>query len=326
MYVIDKEKLILSYEKYQSVRKVGLDLGISHETARYKLKKLGILNKPIRYKCNEDFFKQNTLESLYWSGFMAADGCVKLGNKKYKQISMELSSKDRGHIEKFKEVIKFDGPISTKMANGKYEAVEIHISSDKLFNDLARFNIVPRKSLILTFPEWLIEHELVNHFMRGYFDGDGSFYCQKLEGNRTVRQLMFSLRGTKEFLTIYKNILEKKCKLETNDRKPRLNSGIYTLEYGGNRKVQKIRNFLYNNSVVETRLDRKYNLAHSESFNLPENFNFSPVVAINIETDKNIFFKSISEAISVGFIGSRISFCCKNGNKYTHKGYTWKYL
>lgn len=262
MLEVDKIKLIDSYNKHRSIRKVGLELGISHETARIKLKAFGILNKPILYTCNDDLFSQDTPESFYWAGFIAADGCVKLHNKKYKRLSIALEQKDHIHVEKFKRTISFTGPVHV-IERKDCTSSEICISSEKIFDDLARFNIVPRKSLILTFPEWLEKHELVNHFMRGYFDGDGSFYTS-IGKNRTVKQLYFGLRGTKEFLMIYKNILERSCELKPNDKKPRANSGIFTLEYGGNQKVKTIRDFLYNNSINETRLDRKYNLAYME--------------------------------------------------------------
>lgn len=315
--------LIESYKKHQSIRKVGLELGISHETARYKLKKLGVLNKPIVYTCNEDFFAQYTPESFYWAGFIAADGCVKLKDGKYKQLSIGLAIKDAGHVEKFKKAINFNG--ITYISKCKDISVGICISSDKLFDDLARFNIVPRKSLVLVFPEWLIEHPLVNHFMRGYNDGDGSFYISKLNRGRIIKQISFSLRGTKQFLTKYKELLEKYCNLISGDKSPRLNCGIYILGYGGNRKVIKIRDFLYKNSTPEIRLDRKYDKSHSEDLmNIPKDYKLKKVEGTNIATGEIITFNSMKETADVGFTRSMVSSCCRGVYK-SHKNYTWNY-
>ena len=261
---VDNNKLIDSYIKHQSVRKTAKDFDISHETARYKLKKLGVLNKPIIYNWNDNYFSKDNADVYYWAGFIAADGCVKLNSKKYKQLSIGLSRKDHEHLEKFKKAIEFTGQIY-KIA-GNYDSSQIAISSGKLFDDLARFNIVPRKSLIYTFPKWLIDHPLVNHFMRGYNDGDGSFYISKKK-DRNIDQLYFSLRGTKEFLCIFNEILEDKCKFKKH-KEPRLNSGIYCLEFGGNIKVRKIRDFLYKNSAPEIRLERKYNISFGDTHNI----------------------------------------------------------
>lgn len=261
---VTDERLIEVYNKYQSIRKTGNALGISHETARYKLKKIGAINKPIRHSCNDNYFAQDTPDAFYWAGFIAADGCVLLKDKKYKRLSIGLAQKDHEHLEKFKSAIEFTGPIAKSSFNhGKYFKSEIKISSVQIFDDLARFNITPRKSLVYTFPDWVAHNKLVNHFMRGYNDGDGSFYNSVRADRKT--QLYFSLRGTKDFLNIYNNILETECDFEKH-KSPRLNCGIYCLEFGGNIKVRKIRDFLYKGSDKSIQLQRKYNIAFSDQY------------------------------------------------------------
>ena len=322
---VSDERIVEKYKQLKSIRKVGKVLGISRETARVKLKALGILSAPVIHSCNDSFFAQDTPESFYWAGFIGADGCVKLHSKKYKYLSVGLAKKDRAHIEKFKETLGFTGPISDKVDKNGCESSEIKIRSDQLFNDLARFNIVPRKSLTYTFPDWLINHEYVNHFMRGYMDGDGSFYIAKPKNGRTIKQIYISLRGTKKFLTAYKNILEKECAFKSKNKKPRLNNKIYTLEYGGNRKVSKIRDYLYKNSTKDTRLDRKYDLAFDDYFtNLPINCKFKPVMAKEVKTGKVLKFNSMQETKSFGFTPQCVSACCR-GIIESHKGYTWQY-
>ena len=122
------------------------------------------------------------------------------------------------------------------------------ITSKEIFDDLSRFNIVPRKSLIYTFPEWLINHKYVNHFMRGYFDGDGSFYV--INKNKETPQVGFSLRGTQDFLKTYRSIFESNHLVKEREKDIRINSGIGVLEYGGNKVVNNIKDFLYKDSNV----------------------------------------------------------------------------
>ena len=322
MIDIKCKKIVESYLVHQSVRKVGMELGISHEMARYKLKKLGVLNKPIKYECNDDYFQFDTSEIFYWAGFIAADGCVKLKNGKYKQLSIGLARKDHNHVEKFKKAVGFSGSVHKIISQGHIRS-EITISSGKLFDDLSRFNIVPCKSLIYTFPEWLVNHFNVNHFMRGYNDGDGSFY-RSLNKGRTVEQLYFGLRGTKKFLIAYKQILEQNCKLRKSDKKPRANCGIYTLEYGGTRVVGQIRDFLYKDAE-QNKLERKYNIAYSDKFvKIPVDYKHKKVVGTNIETGKELHFKSMKDTEKEGFLRQGVSACCR-GKSTQHKGYTWKY-
>ena len=86
--------------------------------------------------------------------------------------------------------------------------------------------------------------------MRGYNDGDGSFYIPKLAKNKITEQIFFALRGTPEFLKVYRSILEEKCGLKTRDTDIRISSGHGVLEYGGNRVVGKIVKYLYANATI----------------------------------------------------------------------------
>jgi len=254
------------YRELGSLSAVAKEIGCTKEGVRQVMKRNGFdVKKPILYDVNHNFFKDENEKSLYWTGFVAADGCVKQKkNSESYILSIGLSSKDHKHLEKFTDNIQFNGPIYKFMVknskrNSKWndtEKSEIAITSKKIFDDLSKYNIVPRKSLIYTFPEHLITHPLVNHFMRGYFDGDGSWFLQKHKDKKD--QLIFSLRGTPEFLTIYRTILERECGLQHRDKLIRINSGIGILEYGGNGITDKIASFLYKDASVY--LDRKHKM------------------------------------------------------------------
>ena len=249
------------YRELGSLSAVAKEIGCTKEGVRLVMKRNGFdVNQPVLYDVNHNFFKDENEKSLYWAGFIAADGCVQQRkNSESYLLSLSLASKNHKHIEKFTNDIQFNGPINKSMVknskrNPKWNDTEkskIKITSKEIFDDLSKYNIVPRKSLIYTFPEHLITHPLVNHFMRGYFDGDGSWYLQK-------NQLYFSLRGTPEFLTIYRTILERECGLQHRDKLIRVNSGIGILEYGGNGITDKIASFLYKDASVY--LDRKHKM------------------------------------------------------------------
>jgi hypothetical protein len=319
------QDLINYYLECQSAKKVGQKFHLYTDVACYLLKKLGVLNKPFeRYAVDDDYFSRDTPEVFYWAGFIAADGCVKLKDHRYKQIDITLAKTDMGHVAKFKAAVKFAGPINGEF-NEEDTAAGVCISSDKLFDDLKRFGIVERKSLILEFPEWLASHPYVNHFIRGYNDGDGSF--PKSEANtytgRTVDQLHISFRGTNQFLSTCSKIISMNCEIEYKN--PRPNSGIFTLEYGGNRQVGRIRDYLYKDSNETIWLDRKHEYSFSEKFvNLPEDFKFKPVIGTNMLTGEETWFKAMKETRPAGFRPSAVSSCCR-GKYKSHRGFTWRY-
>lgn len=223
------------------------------------MRKIGLdINKPIKYNFNKNFFKEETEDSFYWAGFLAADGCIT--DNKYLKIG--LSIKDRLHLEKFKNIINASYPIKEKYIkvnnlNKNWNnsiSCEMNIYSEDYFNDLQKFNIVPRKSLIYTFPDYVLNHKLCHHFMRGYLDGDGCFHFSKPKMKAV--QLRITIAGTEKFLTNFKNKLNENCNL--NDRKLRKNKNIYCLEYNGNLQCKRIVDYLYKDSTIY--LDRKYDI------------------------------------------------------------------
>lgn len=259
---IDRQKLIELYLQNKSSRKCAEFFNVSRTTIIKLLHELNICNVPIKYTVDETLFNQNTEQSFYWAGFLAADGCI---HQKRQAISIGLSEKDKEHLEKYKLALNATYPIHKYLVKNSNRnpawndcfKSEISIRSQKLITGLERFNVGPRKTHTLIFPDWLKNHILVNHFMRGYFDGDGSFYLAVSKGKIT-KQLFFSLRGTTEFLTIYRDILEQNCQLKKRDKPIRINYNIGTLEYGGNNLVKKIGDFLYKDATVY--MDRKHNL------------------------------------------------------------------
>lgn len=269
-----KEQLDEAYKRLGSLSLVAKELGGTKEGIRNAMARHGLNIKPLTiHTHNDNFFKDDNELSFYWAGFIAADGCIgqrtksKNGIKTLSEsyaLSIGLSIKDKEHVEKFKEHIQTTAPIGIYLVknseqNPKWndtEKAEIKITSQKIFTDLMRFNITQRKSLTYTFPEWILDNKLLNHFMRGYFDGDGSFYIQ--EHKTKSDQLYFCVRGTPEFLKVYRSVLERENLVTTRDTEIRINSGQGTLEYGGNGVIARISNYLYNNATVY--LNRKYNL------------------------------------------------------------------
>ncbi len=212
-----------------------------------------------KYSCNHNFFCKNNENSFYWAGFIAADGCV-FNKDDSKTLIISLSEKDYNHLLSFKNIINYNGPLHKSIThhskiNAKWkDSIKrtLRISSFQIFEDLKRFNINPNKTKTYTFPKWLINHELVNHFMRGYNDGDGSFYFDS-----SRNRVCFELRGNVEFLNDYKKILE----LNFN-KKSLVNVTIpdstAKLKYTGKKIVPQIFDFLYKDATIY--LPRKYNI------------------------------------------------------------------
>jgi hypothetical protein len=120
--IIDKDVLSKTYEdNKRSLRAAGKALGVSDKTVmRHMIKNNLKWDKKILYSCNENFFDDLNEQSLYWLGFLSADGNVYKHKYSY-SVNLRIALKDLEHLKKFKDHIGFTGPIhygTHKGANG----------------------------------------------------------------------------------------------------------------------------------------------------------------------------------------------------------------
>ena len=241
--------------KRMSGDKIASQLNINRYYIYQIIKNKGIARsnseKSKKYFCNSNYFDVIDNEhKAYWLGFIAADGYIK-SKSKYNNLALGicLSQKDKGHIEKFKNDIEATNPVLDFKEN-QFGTVNsrIVIVDEHLCQSLIQLGIVEHKSLILTFPtsEQLPKH-LVRHFVRGYFDGDGSI---KKNGDNDFG---VSILGTYEFLSAIKDVygIENVLRLNKN-----CSTNSYNLTFGGNKKSYKFLHQLYNDADIY--LDRKY--------------------------------------------------------------------
>lgn len=220
-----------------------------------------------KYIVNHNIFQEDTEESFYLAGFIAADGCVrisktnKLRDYLNYRLQISLSKKDKKHLEMVKSLLGSTHPIhdyliknskKNKCWNDVWES-KLLITSKQIVQDLEKFNIFPRKSLTYEFPEWMKFHPFKRHFIRGYIDGDGSFYRMK-----NSNDIVLGIRGTIQFLQSCKDIFEKECMIQTNAQ-PALQSGIGNLRIHSNEMVSRIMRYLYSQSSIY--MERKFKKA-----------------------------------------------------------------
>ena len=270
--ILTKEVLEQSYAELGSLKAVARKFNLDPGSIKKYMIRCGLEFKPqVRHNCDHKFFSRDNEESFYVAGFIAADGCVKdrksSSGATRPEMAIGLSKEDKTFLEQLRQIMKAEVPIrdfivKNSKRNPKWNDTwksDLVITSQQMCDDLRRFNIVPRKSLTYNFPEWLKAHPLKHHFIRGYNDGDGSFFIPELQGGRTVEQVYFSMRGTPAFLKVVRDILEEECQLQERHKCIRISSGHGVLEYGGNGVIGRIADFLYQDATIF--LERKQDIA-----------------------------------------------------------------
>ena len=165
----------LYYENtHLTVKQIGDALGLSKRCTMSIFKEYNINSKrKNRYTLDENYFEEiNTQQKAYILGLIYADGYV--GNEKFNNIS--LTQKEYKLLFEVKKELEFTGII--RLGNkGSFENSKpgyvLNFSSKKVANDLRKLGLYPKKYLTIDkIPN--IRDELKRHFLRGYFDGDGS--------------------------------------------------------------------------------------------------------------------------------------------------------
>lgn len=155
-----------------------------------------------KFFLKEDYFsKIDSPSKAYILGFIYADGCV-FQNKKGSGCSIYIHPKDVEIINFIRSELT-DKPIYTT----KHGLVGLTLYSSRLVNDLISLGVFVAKSLILNFPtENQVPKHLLNHFIRGVFDGDGSVSFSLGKPNAKFCGSKNFIKGLHSFLLNFSNI------------------------------------------------------------------------------------------------------------------------
>jgi DNA-binding transcriptional regulator WhiA len=253
-----KENIIRDYLDGISAEECARKYNVGATSVRRYLKANNIDTKLYdqrKYKYNENYFEViDCEEKAYWLGFIAADGSI---TKNSTILEISLKASDVQHLEKFVQTINGTNEMikyrKVKSGDGKeHDAVRLMVCSPKLCNDLAQYYIVPRKGFILDFPTFLSQ-ELIPHYIRGYFDGDGSVGTAGLAPSG-AQKYNISIIATESFLLDLMDFLEPLGISNVSLEQRRCNMSVW--KKGGIPQIKIFLDYIYKNSQVY--LQRKY--------------------------------------------------------------------
>lgn len=246
------EEYFATSEKQRSLTKLGEKYGVKRQTLSKYIKERGfeIINQQNRCRINPNVFdKIDTEEKAYWLGFIYADGNISYEGNRFE---INLSIKDITHLIKLKNFLEYEDDIrvETHKEFGT-EICRLSVRNKILWESLNNKGCTPRKSLTLMFPNLNIFNDLklINHFIRGYVDGDGSL---GIYNNRES----LSILGTESFLIKIQELLKIDGYIR-NKSTENFKNEAFELKYSS-LKARKVARILYENSNIY--LERKYNI------------------------------------------------------------------
>lgn len=213
-----------SYLNGESSVSIGKRYNTNHKPILRELHNMGVevsQSKMVRkYKLNESYFDNiDTSNKAYIMGFLHSDGSNNINKS---TISLSLQEKDKEILEQIREEIGSTKPLEYLDYSAKHDfgysyknQYRLNVFSKHMCEELNNKGITPNKSLNIGFPNWLPE-DLISHYVRGVFDGDGSIYQSFRNDNN--KPITLTITATESFC----EELKKVCKQILN-----INAGIY---------------------------------------------------------------------------------------------------
>lgn len=143
-----------------------------------------------RKKVDDTFFSKLTQENVYYIGFIAADGTIR---KDRNAIKIGLQAGDKQWLEDFRKSLQLEKEISEYTTKTGHKVARLEFSSKQIKEDLAKYSIVPNKTQIgITMRNIPDEYKLA--FIKGFFDGDGSYTCGKVKITSNTEGILKEIR------------------------------------------------------------------------------------------------------------------------------------
>lgn len=259
-YEVSNKKIIFTTEQIKEalndynngtpLKKVAKKYGTNEQTLSKIFKENNIditksdrYGKHVYFNLNNRIFENiDTEEKAYWLGFILADGYI---DAKYQHLEVGLREDDKEHLEKLKIFLNADTKLRYK---AKTKSYTLYVCSKDICRDLKKHGVENAKSLTCRLNTDIMNNpKLKNHYLRGFWDGDGSVYITK------ENRFQISFVKNKHIINdIRENVPQFK------DMKPQNKKGTqgYQISIAHKKSLDFIKD-IYKDSHVY--LDRKFN-------------------------------------------------------------------
>ncbi|MGL5331215.1 MAG: hypothetical protein ACRDD7_18265 [Peptostreptococcaceae bacterium] len=233
---------------------------VRNKAYRLKQKRSNVSNRNYKHTCNDDVFDELNECSLYWLGFLWADGHV---SDKDSHIQINLSNKDREQLIRLKCFLE----CSNEIREVKNNKVALIFNSKKINDRLKELGMTSTKKFRTNFPDYMLSNEYyMQHFLRGYLDGDGSIMLCKTKQGKPMIKAKFT--GCDDFIHSLGQWINEKFDMKLKVIKDK-RSNAFDYCIGNRRKAIEFCEWLYNDANIY--MDRKFDVFNENKKIVMEN-------------------------------------------------------
>lgn len=241
----------------ESLTKICQD-NIHLKNRRHLSKMLKEDNIEIRQNGQKYTYKENAFATLsseedaYWLGYMYADGNV---DALAMRCDLSMAEKDYFHLCKFRDYVSEDLVLIKRKSRieryGKeYFSYRCYITNKKITENLINLECNWSKTYDVEFPDFIPE-ELMPHFIRGFFDGDGCV------SNSTQAIVNFT-GASPQFLLSLQKFVNEKLGMRINKLNKKSKGNAYSIAWGSKKDIKAFYDYIYKDATIY--LTRKYNI------------------------------------------------------------------
>lgn len=272
------QDIIVSYNNMESSVSIGKRYNVSHKKILRILHSNGIevsqAQMVRKYKLNEHYFDEvDTPNKAYILGILYSDGS---NNPSKSTVSISLQEEDGYILEKIRNELNSSKPLEYLDYSNKHDfgynyknQYRLLLFSSYLCRQLSNLGVVKNKSLKISFPNFLPD-DLIPHFVRGVYDGDGSIY--QSYRNENNKPITVTITATERFCESLQLICKEKLGINAKIYDASCHNGITKVFTLSGRNIAKVfLDWIYEDADLF--LERKF-----ERYNAYYNINKSLVV------------------------------------------------
>jgi hypothetical protein len=292
-----KEMCKMYAEDKKSSTEIASVYNVNSETIRKWIKRSGVKmrtsGESMSAGLNHNFFEIIDNENkAYWLGFLLADGCIGLSCGTRRSIRMFLSNKDENSIYDFSKDIEYKGKLRFDKVKNQ---TGICFNSQKFADHLISKGYIDWKN---GNPR-ILDHipcNIFNHFVRGFFDGDGCItFRQRTDRPSKSYTITFAADHNHfDCLDKLESCISEYAGISKNGPKRRSTGTV--IVWTGNRQVSCLGKWLYDNASIF--MDRKKE--KFDQLNGGCDFDFKDIQIVKINDDSYINFYNLYHYMGTG--------------------------
>lgn len=192
-----------------------------------------------------DFFSDDNVSDefkSYYAGFFYADGCYSISNN-CERITLSMNDKDM--IHRMALIVSPGRKVYTQKPKSSNHAIGYSIINRNpgVVDQFKRWGVSLRKSPSMTLP---VDYQYdMRHFVRGYFDGDGSVYNSSVVKGKTYKGMSFTTGSLAfaEQLAAFMSGFDINFRLNKDSR-----HNAYYLRLNKQKEIGLMRDFMYDDA------------------------------------------------------------------------------